>query len=140
MTYDEMAAALGVTRCRGRTPSGHRCDQQHDLEGSVDKRGAEHGIHFSERPVQRPSTLVFLKLVARVEEPSIDFDTPWRRIYRMNMAVRDLAVRLHIQYPDYQASADRAFVLASVAGMSNAVPMRRQAFDWARRGPKRKED
>jgi hypothetical protein len=136
VNYDEMAEALGVTRCRGRTPSGHRCHEQHDKEGSI----TDDIIHFSERPYQRPDTLAFLKLVARSQEPSIDADEPWRRVYRLNLKVRFLARFLHIRNPAGPARADRAFVLAGVAPLSNDVPLRKQAFDWARSSPKRKED
>jgi len=140
VNYDEMAAALNVTRCRGRTPSGHYCDQQHDKEGSITNYPGPDGpvIHFSERPYEQANTLAFLKLVARVQEPSIDMDVPWRRVYRINMKVKFLARFLHIINPAHSARADRAFVLAGVAPLGNDVPMRKQAFDWARTD-KRKE-
>lgn len=134
MTYDEMAAALGVTRCRGRTATGHYCTEEHEKEGSVTYQDST--IHFSDRPKRRVNTHAFLRLVARVQEPSIDKDVPWRRVYRLNMAERRLASFLSIPNPNHPASADRAFVLASVAGLKNDVPMRKKAFDWARRGPK----
>jgi len=141
VNYDEMAAALNVTRCRGRTPSGHYCDQQHDKEGSITNYPGPDGpvIHFSERPYERANTLAFLKLIARAQEPSIDMDVPWRRVYRINMKVRFLARFLHIVNPASPARADKAFVRAGVASLTNDTPLRKQAYDWARNGPKRKE-
>ena len=138
--YDEMAEALGVTRCRGRTPSGHYCHEQHDKEGSISHGPDGPVIHFGERTYKRANTLAFLKLVARSQEPSIDADEPWRRVYRLNLKVRFLARFLRIRNPAGPARADRAFVLAGVAPLSNDVPLRKQAFDWARSSPKRKED
>jgi len=144
MNYQAMAAALNVTLCRGRTPSGHYCQEQHDKEGSITNHPSPKGavIHFSDRPHHPKSananTLAFLKLVARVQEPSIDMDEPWRRVYRLNQKVRFLARFLKIPNPATPAHADKAFVLASVASLNNDVPMRKQAYNWARRGPERK--
>ena len=135
MTYGEMAAALGVTRCRGRTSTGHYCTHVHDRQGSI----TDDTVHFSERRVKRPDTLALLKLVARIQDPSLDHDVPWRRVYRMNLKVRSYASFLGIPDPAYPSHGDRAFVLASVASIPNSEPMRKQAFDWARRGPKREE-
>ena len=139
MTYREMAEVLNVTLCRGRKPTGHYCGEQHDKEGSVTPDGV---VHFgrSGQALYRNHTLAFLRLVARSQEPDIDTDVPWRRVYRMNMKVRLLASFLHIKNPAHPAHGDRAFVLASVAGIPNSEPLRKEAFDWARRGPKEEND
>lgn len=136
--YDAMAETLAATRCHGDgSPFGERyCPQDHTGPGTVTHDGV---AHFCIHPVTQANTLAFLKLVARSQEPSIDEDLPWRRIYRLNTKVRFLANFLHIPDPALPAHQDRAFVRASVAGLPNTVPMRKQAYDWARRGPKRKE-
>jgi len=125
-----MAQQLGVAYCGGITSTGHYCDVRwHGREGS-----AEGGVvHFSERPPSKYNTYAFLKLVAKVRDPSLADDVPWRRIYRMDKLARQAANELGIRLPRRLFATDRAFVLAGVAGISNDVPMRKQAFDWARR-------
>lgn len=135
MTYGEMAAALGVTLCRGRLATGHYCGQEHKGPGSV----TDNTVHFRRERVSSVSTYAFLRLVARAKDPSIDQDVPWRRVYRLNMAARQHARIAGVRIPVRTTMADRAFVLASVATVSNDVPMRRQAYDWARR-PKHQEE
>lgn len=135
-TFGQMAETLNVELCRGITKTGHYCKEVHEREGSITDGPV---IHYSDRPPTRASIHTFLRLVARAQEPSIDRDEPWRRVYRLNMAERRLAGFLRIKNPGHPAREDRAFVLASVAGIPNDVPMRKQAYDWARRGPKRQE-
>ena len=125
-----MAHRLGVTYCAGITSTGHYCDVYwHHQEGST--RGDV--VHFSERQPSKYHTLAFLRLVAKVRDPSLDDDVPWRRIYRMDKLVRQAAAELGIRLPRRLFTTDRAFVLAGVAGISNDVSMRKQAYDWARR-------
>jgi hypothetical protein len=131
-TYQSMARDLGLGYCRGINERGQYCHLEHRLNGSV----ADDVVHFADRPVTRADTFAFLKLAAQVIDPTLrDEAVPWRRVYRMNRLVRDLAHRLHVRLPAHSSRMDRAFVLAGVAGLSNEVPLRKQAFDWARRGP-----
>ena len=137
MTYDDMARTLGIDWCDGRSSD---CHMRHVLEGSVSHLTAT-TIHITDRTPSKSNTLAFLKLVARAEDPGLDVDpAPWRRVYLINVRVRSLARMLHIGNPAHPARMDRAFVLASVAGISNEVPMRKKAYDWARRGPERKKE
>ena len=138
-SYEGMARDLDIPYCRGILPTGHYCQQTHHLNGSINP--SDGTIHFSERPVTRANTLAFLRLVARAIDHSLDADPEvWRRAYLLNIRVRALAKTLHIKDPGHPARLDRVFVLSAVAGMSNEVPMRKQAHDWARRGPKRKKE
>lgn len=137
--YDAMAEALGVTRCRGIESTRRYCPQDHGGPGTVTNDGVVHFSHRPYGPTRRADTLAFLKLVARSQEPNLDEDVPWRRIYRLNMKVRFLARFLRIPDPARPARQDRAFVRASVASLPNSEPLRKQAYDWARRGPKRNE-
>jgi hypothetical protein len=106
MTYDEMAESLGI-----RLPA-----------------------HFTTRPITRTDTLAFLKVAAVELDPSIDDEiVPWRRTYRICRLARESGEKLGIRLPASYWSVDRAFVLAGVAGLPNEVPLRKQAFDWARR-------
>jgi hypothetical protein len=137
-----MAERLWVIWCDG---SDDGCIMQHDLEGSISRRLISTTqfpvIHFADRPVTRANVLAFLRLVVRADDDRIDEDpVVWRRVYFLNIRVRALAKTLHIKDPGHPARMDRAFVLASVAGLPNSVPMRKQAYDWARRGPKKKEE
>ena len=81
-----------------------------------------------------PATKVFLKLCARALDPDLDDVEPfWLYVYRLNLATRDIGKRLHLRVPRQYQKLDRFAVLAGVAGVSNDVPYRKQAFDWARR-------
>ena len=133
MTYSDMAQRLGVAYCAGTDhygKTGYICDVRwHTREGAA----LGNIVHFAERQPTKYNTLAFLKLVAKVRDPSLADDVPWRRIYRMDKLARQAADELGIRLPSRLFATDRAFVLAGVAGISNDVPMRKQAFDWARR-------
>ena len=131
-SYDELAQVLGLTQCRGILPTGHYCHEEHRFEGSA-KGGF---VHFADRPFTQRNTLDFLRLAITAMDPPLADDLPWRRVYRRHIQLRRLASRFGVHY--VPSGIDRAFVLAGVAGLSNEVPMRKQAFDWARRGPKLK--
>lgn len=130
-TYRSMADELGIEVCSDCHGKDHRI-------GTVDHaRGV---IHLAEPRVRGTSYLtwadiaLFFKLAARLEDPSIDEDiVQWRRVYRMNMLARQIAARIKVRVPARYATGNKAFVLAGVAGLPNSVPMRKQAFDWARR-------
>jgi len=131
LTYPEMAERLGVKYCRGMLPTGHYCHAgEHRLNGFV----TTSTVHLTEpSSIDRRDALVFLRLAAQVLEPSINDDIPWRRVYRLYRAIQAAASLFHMRYPPRYWSADKAFVLAGVAGLSNEVPMRKQAYNWARR-------
>lgn len=131
LTYPQMAQRLGVGYCRGMLPTGHYCRAgDHRLNGFV----RDGTVHLAEPDrVDRRDALVFLRLAAQALDPTMNDDVPWRRTYRLYRGVRDAAARFHMVYPPRHWTADKAFVLAGVAGLSNSVPMRKQAYDWARR-------
>jgi len=128
-TFQQIATELEVPYCGG-VRKGFYCHEQHDLAGSV----VDGTIHMRDHKSGRPSAQVaFLKMVARARDPSLDTDIPWRRVYRTDAAVYELARRIHIRPPKKVFDFDRAFVRAGVAGLSNDIPMRKQAYDWSRR-------
>lgn len=127
-TVASIARDLGVPYCHG-IRKGFRCHEDHDLNGSI----VDGVIHLRDRTVTRQNIASVLKLAARAQDPTLADDVPWRRVYRTSVVVRALAAQLRFRVPRESFAADRAFVLASVAGMPNAVPLRKQAFDWARR-------
>ncbi len=130
MTYPQMAQALGLAYCGGILPTGHYCHAgEHALNGSV----ADDTIHFTDRQVTKSNTLAFLKLAALAMDPEINDDVPWRRVYRIDKGVLNLCRFLGIGLPAHLWRGDKRFVLSSIGGLTNEVPMRKQAFDWARR-------
>lgn len=138
-TYEQMAASLDILWCPG-TVGSYPCPMEHRLNGLVTNPrgpGDELGpgtIHWTNRPATKADTLAFLKLCAMALDPTINEESvPWRRVYRLDKLARDTGRRLHIKLPARLWSSDKAFVLAGVAGLTNEVPGRKQAFDWARR-------
>jgi hypothetical protein len=88
-----------------------------------------------DHPVNWANTKNFLKLCAVVRDPSLNDPTQpvWVRVYRTVVAARKVGDELRVRVPRRFWKLDRYIVLAGVAGLSNEVPLRRQAFDWARR-------
>ena len=131
LTYPRMAERLGIKHCWGMLPTGHYCHAgDHRLNGFV----TTNTVHLAEpSSVDRRDAFVFLRLAAQVLDPTVNDDILWRRQYRLYRGVQAAASLFHMRYPPRYWSADKAFVLAGVAGLSNEVPMRKQAYDWARR-------
>ena len=129
-SYAAMTAELGLSFCAGITRGGRYCPLEHQRWGE-----AEPGIvHMSDVRVTKAGLARFLGLAAIALDPSINDEVPWRRVYRRNVASRDLARRLHVRMPGREHyDFDRSFVLASVAAIPNSERLRKQAFDWARR-------
>lgn len=122
-TYEEMARDLGLDYC-------DRCRLFDHAEGE-----AQVGIvHLDDARFSWPTTKRFLRLCAFALDPSLREEEPfWLYLYRLNIAARDVGLRVNLKVPRRFFELDRAFVLAGVAGLTNEVPMRKQAFDWARR-------
>jgi hypothetical protein len=122
-TYEEMARELGLDYC-------DRCRLFNHTMGE-----AQVGIvHLNDVRFSWPGAKAFLRLCAIALDPSLrDVEPFWLYLYRLNIAARDVGLRVHLKVPRRFFELDRAFVLAGVAGLTNEVPMRRQAFDWARR-------
>lgn len=128
-TYGEMARALGVEFCFGMERSGSYCHAgDHRLGFATPGR-----VHLFDQPPRWGDLHRFLKLVANALDPTIDEAEPWARVYRQNLSARALGHRIHIRVPARYLRFDRAFVKASVAGLPNETPLRKEAYDWARR-------
>jgi hypothetical protein len=127
-----MAQALDVEHCRGITPSGHYCPipSGDHMQGVVTKDGV---VHWLERRVEFSGIVRFLRLVAQSRHPDINDEIPWRRVYRLCKTATEMSPTIHTRIPARYFRKDRAFVKASVASLTNDVPMRKEAFDWARR-------
>jgi len=120
---------LGVPYCWGIS-RGFYCPQNHRQQGTVTPDGI---VHLHDHVVTKTNLVTLLKLVTRAQDPTLNDDVPWRRVYRTSVGVRALAYRLRTRIPREAWAADRSFVRASCAGLSNDVPLRKQAYDWARR-------
>lgn len=129
LTLGQIGEALAVEHCRGTLPSGH-CPQAHADGGSA-TLGVVH--MYGPGYLTNVHRLRFLYLAAIALNPDLEFDEPWRRVYRIAMFQRAWALTLRIRMPRGHQSHMKAFVLAGVAGLSNSVPLRKQAYDWARR-------
>lgn len=126
----DLAIALGLTYCAGITKQGFYCGLDHQVGE------AEDGIvHLADQERLTEAKLGrFLWLAAEARDPTLREDPPWRRTYRVALAVRKLAAEAHIRPPGRSFWAwHRAFVLASITSIPNREPLRRAAFDWARR-------
>lgn len=125
--YAEMADILGIDWCDEAAPA---CLARHVDGGSI----TEGTIHLIESETGVAATVRFLTLAARVLDPSLDEETVmWRRAHRLVLAKRDLAHRVHVRLPRRVFDFERTYVLAGVAGLTNEVPGRKRAYDWARR-------
>ena len=129
-SYPSMAESLGLEFCRGIEKAGFYCTLDHGRWGA-----SEPGrVHMADVRVTKAGLARFLGLAAIALQPELNDEPPWRRVYRRNVASRELAKRLHVRMPGREFyDFDRSFVLASVASLPNSEPLRKQAFDWARR-------
>ena len=129
--YGALAEMLHVEHCRGMRRDGTYCHAQvSHASGEVTDDGV---IHWADRRMEWPGLVRFLKLVAISRDPTLAKEVPWRRVYRLNMALKEVEQEAHTRIPARYLRADRAFVKASVASLSNDVPLRKEAFDWSRR-------
>ena len=130
-TYGGLIRELGLTPCHGIGPTGHYCNLNHNF-GAVEPGM----VHIIDGPLGRwTDKKKFLLLCARAMgrvHPGWN-EPDWQSVYSANMAAREIGLRLHIRVPARYHRLDKAMVLAGVAGISNDVPLRKQAFDWARR-------
>jgi hypothetical protein len=124
-TYEEMARHLGLFLCRDPA-----CGLDHSIGSAT--LGV---VHFNDIRFSWPGAKRFTALCAIALDPDIDNDVQplWARVYRINRAASEVGKRIHIRVPRRFTKFDRYVVLAGVAGLSNEVPMRKQAYDWARR-------
>jgi hypothetical protein len=130
-TYGALADRLGVEHCRGMRRDGTYCYQSADHRvGDVTPDGV---IHWADRRMEWPGLVRFLKLVAISRNPKTVTFKPWQRVYLLNMHLKGVQQEASTRIPTKYLRADRAFVRASVASLSNDVPLRKKAFDWSRR-------
>jgi len=86
-----------------------------------------------EPPIRRLDPLTRLCALALDPSPFLAADPAWKNQYRIAMAFRDVAARLHLRVPRRYLKLERAVVLAGVAALSNDIPLCKVAHDRARR-------
>jgi hypothetical protein len=125
-SYTDLTLSLGLMPCRA-------CDLGIAIHAGGRTTGTT--IHFLDKNINRIDNKRYLKLAAMALDPTLtDPREPlWRHIYRTSIAMRGVARTLHILNPRSDMALSRAVVLAGVAGLTNEVPLRKQAYDWARR-------
>jgi hypothetical protein len=122
-SYRELVRSLDLGYCDGaHCPADHEVG---DAYGGV--------VHFADRRASWPGIHRVLKLAAQAKDPSVLGEAPWKRVYLLNVRARELGHQVGIRVPARFTRFDRAFVRAGVAGLTNDVPLRKSAFDWARR-------
>jgi hypothetical protein len=124
-SFAEMAEAMGIRHCRGIDPSGHYCHEEH-RDGGTATDGV---VHLVETATRRR----FLYLAAVASEPDLATEPAWRRVYRIAMFQRHWASEFGVRIPVAIRRRDKAFVLASLVDVPASEPLRKEAFDWARR-------
>ena len=129
-SYATMADELGLQFCGGVGRTGHYCDLDHGRWGA-----SEAGrVHMADVRVTKAGLARFLGHAAVALDQSLNDEVPWRRVYKRQLAAREIAKRLHVRMPGREYyDFDRSFVLAGLATVPNSEPDRKQAFDWARR-------
>ena len=130
--FNEVAAALGVARCRGLMSTGTRCYEDH-RKGSIDG-----GIvHWEDRRVTKAGIRSFIILALTINDPVLSRgDLPtWLRLWWQNkmtyIAARDLKVRLSSSLADL----DRARCKAELTYVPTDVAGREDAMVWTNGGP-----
>lgn len=131
--YGSLTRELGLTPCHGTLPTSHYCGLTRDehVRGRVTGRI----VHFPNDAPNWARTKVFLSLCAAALDPTLNdpSEPHWRKVYRLNIASREVGRRLHIRVPRRFLRFDGLVVLAGVTGLPDDIPLRKQAFDWARR-------
>lgn len=131
-TYYEIAAAVGVPRCRG-IRDGFRCYENH--ETGVIRGGF---IHWRDRRVLREGIYHFLKLAAifivtRGPDTETEAMPDWAVRYRVLSLIPTLAKEIHIALPRKLSANDRAELAVMLLRVPPSEPGREAALKWARR-------
>jgi hypothetical protein len=130
-TYGGLIRELGLTPCHGIGPTGHYCSLDHNTGASDPGM-----VHIVDGPLGRWTDIKrFLLLCARALDLTrgVENEPDWLRVYRDNIAIRTVGKVLHIRVPSRYHRFDKTVVMAGVGGLSNDMPFRKQAYDWARR-------
>ena len=131
-SWDEVAAACGVARCRGRLPTGLTCYEEHDrghVSGGV--------VHWNDRRVTKAGIRAFIILSLECRGWGTQWlsQPVWYRLWRTNITVYDIALsRLHIRLPASLADVDRARCKALLIDVPTSAPDRATAMRWANGG------
>lgn len=136
-TYRSIADTLGVVLCPDAEGTFiHGCSitlPAHDT-GVAGWGGRVHWNAF--KRVTPGGLYKFLKLaaIALDGESYIRDAVDWQRIYLQHQAVNRLARRARVRIPFEQTLVERRRVKAMLVGIPTERALRKEAFNWARRG------
>lgn len=127
-SWDDVAAAAKVHRCRGILPNGSYCHKDH-VKGT-----AEPGVvHWSDRTITKPGIRTFLRHAAYASDPDLMKRPRWERIWFANRYIDRVSRILMVRLPHALADLDRAMVRADLAGTPTSTPNRKEALKWSSR-------
>lgn len=132
-TYASIAESLGVQLCQG---DGAVYPDEQQWTGPDHERGAWNGgvVHWRERRVTPAGLYRFLKLAAfALDEPHIRDVLDWRRTYLVHQAINRLAHKARVRVPAELSTLERRRVKAMLIHVPRSTPLRKEAFQWARR-------
>lgn len=137
-TYRSIADTLGVQLCpdaEGNFIGGCQYTlPQHDT-GVAGWGGRVHWNAF--KRVTPAGLYRFLKVAAMsldAEEYLREQTSDWARIYLLHLAVNRLARRARVRIPFNLTLVERRRVKAMLVGVPTDRALRKEAFNWARRG------
>lgn len=126
-SYEAISSQLGIPRCRGILPDGHRCHLDH-------RKGVlkDDVVHWGDRGrVERAGVRRFLKLAAfRLVED----ERPWARLYLAQPYINDWARQLGIRMPGRMTEDDRLLAKAMLVNVPSTEPLRETVMGWALHG------
>lgn len=134
MTFPDVAAQLGVTIC-GPNDLCRQSQIDHDRGEYSLTLGM---VHWRERRMTKAGLYRFLRLVALAKHPDMTrtitgVRPTWQRTYLIHRQVNVYARMLHVRIPFDLTREARARVKSSVLDVPRRTPLRREAFQWARR-------
>lgn len=125
-TYRNLAKQLGLALCP---------DEDGAFIPACQWPGWSPGlIHWEGGRVTTAGLYRFLLTAAvALDEKLVEVQPEWRRIYLLHQAASRLARQLRVRVPFEQSLLERRRVKALLVGVPSHIPLRKEAFQWARR-------
>jgi hypothetical protein len=123
-SYSDLAASLGIRRCRGEL--GVLCYVGH--WGLVT---SDNVVHWSDRRVTRPGIRYFCRLAAFAQmPPAREKLEPWMREYLIQRRLPALAARAGVRWPKSLDLTDRLRLRAMIPPPRRPGDVRDVAMHW----------
>lgn len=131
-TYADIAAQVGIERCRGLTLSGHYCHYGDHQKGSLETVNGETIVHWADRVrVERAGVRRFLRLGAIAFFIDEGEARPWARLFRAQALINEWAGTIGMRMPAAATERDRLELKAMLVQVPTDEPLRKEAMDWA---------